>query len=302
MTRLPIIAAALLSIAAPQAAGQPPPGAPPPPVTPAPDPNAWWTSRERVEERLDPLGDRRAGRNAPRLTINNGVSPLLYRLWGLPPLQTMVLRDGEVVMEVWSRRPRSSREAISRITVRRDGSVFVQARAGLGCCTTEVGKRVDINEKLEADAGYFRSLARDPVWNQPVDVIAERPGVVAGVCVDGAAYDLTLLEYRRTRHLRRICESEAVGQVALILSRVLGAAMGKDARFDVVFPRGVDFVDDRQAYEALLAEGGRLRVPTGAAARNVTAAPTPEDEAVELAPDEDEDPPIPPPAPPAPAP
>lgn len=297
MTRIPIIAAALLSIAAVPVAGQPPP-----PAAPAYDPNTWWASRERVEERLDPLGDRRAGRNAPRVVIDNGVSPLLYRLWGLPPLQTMVLRDGEVVMEVWTRRPRSSREAISRITVRRDGSVFVQARAGLGCCTTEIGKRIDINEKLEADAGYFRSLARDPVWNQPVEVIAERPGVVAGVCVDGAAYDLTILEYRRSRHLRRICESEAVGQVALILSRVLGAAMGRDARFDVVFPRGVDFVDDRQAYEALLAEGGRLRPPTGTAARNVTAPATPEDEAVELAPDEDEDPPIPPPASAAPAP
>ena len=288
MTRLPLIAAALMLIAAPPAAGQPPPGAPPAAV-PAPDPNAWWSSRERIEERLDPLGDRRAGRNAPRVVVNNGVNPLLYRLWGLPPLQTMVLRDGEVVIEVWTRRPRSAREAISRITVRRDGAVFLQARAGLGCCTIEIGKRVDINEKLEADPAYFRSLARDPVWNQPVDVIAERPGVVAAVCVDGSAYDLTLLEYRRSRHLRRICESEAIGQVAPILSRILGAAMGKDPRFDVVFQGGVDFAFERGAYEALLAEGGQLRAPTTRPSRALTPPAAPQDDEVELAPGEDED-------------
>ena len=294
MTRSGFIVAALVLTTSPLAAAQPPPAVP----APAPyDANAWWTSRERVPEQLDPLGDRRAGRNAPRVVVDNGVHPLLYRLWGLPPLQTMVLRDGEVVIEVWSRRPRSAREVISRITVRRDGAVFVQARAGLGCCTTPIGKRVDIDAKLEADAGYFRTLARDPVWNQPTDVVAERPGVVAAVCVDGSAYDLTLLEYRRTRHLRRICESEAVGQVALILSRVLGPAMGRDPRFDAVFPRGVDFVDERGAYEALIAEGGRLRPPTRPTGRGLTPPSAPEESDVELAPDEDEDPPLPAPAP-----
>jgi len=266
------------------AAQQPPPLAP----LPGPDPVEWWDKKERTPEKLDPLGDRRPGRNAPRVVVANGVDPLLYRLWGLPPLQTMVLRDREVVIEVWSRRPRSARQAIARLIVRRDGGVFIQARAGLGCCTTTIGKRVDIDEKLDVDAAYFRSLARDPVWDQPPEVIAERPDEVAPVCIDGSSYDLTLVEYRRTRHLRRMCHDESVGQVALILSRVLGAAMGKDSRFDIIFPRGVDFVNERSAYEALLADGGKLKPRTGAG----PVMPAPEfgpDPDVELAPDEDDE-------------
>ena len=283
-----------LALLAPGAFAQPPTAAPlPVPAAPAIDPNAWWESRERVPERLDPLGDRRPGRNQPRVVVDNGFDPLLYRLWGLPPLQTMVLRDRELVLEVWSRRPRSARQAISRVIVRRDGAVFVQARAGLGCCVTGIGKRVDIDAKIEADPAFFRALARDPVWESPRDVIAERPGVVSAVCVDGSAYDLSLLEYRRFRHLRRICEDEAVGQVSEILTRVLGAAWGKDPRFDVIFPRGLDFSDEKAIYASLVAEGGRLKPRTPGNAPSAPDVSLPSDADIELAPGEEDEEPIP---------
>jgi hypothetical protein len=42
----------------------------------------------------------------PRRTpipIDNGVEPLLYRLWGLQPLQSQILKRGELILEVWAR-------------------------------------------------------------------------------------------------------------------------------------------------------------------------------------------------------
>ena len=68
-----------------------------------------------------------------------------------------------------------------------------------------------------------------------------------------------LLEYDRSAHLRRICDSEAVGSVAPVLAAVLGAAMGKDPRFDALFRGGADFSYEQSAYTQLLAEGGALR-------------------------------------------
>ncbi|WP_236627746.1 hypothetical protein [Caulobacter sp. B11] len=62
------------------------------------------------------------------------VDPLLYRLWGLQPLQAQLVRRGELILEVWARPARGVRQAVVRVTVRRDGRAFVQARAGLGCC------------------------------------------------------------------------------------------------------------------------------------------------------------------------
>jgi hypothetical protein len=50
--------------------------------------------------RVDPLGDRRARKNDPKVTVDNAVPPLLYRLWGLPPLQAMVCGPAR-----WSSRP-----------------------------------------------------------------------------------------------------------------------------------------------------------------------------------------------------
>ena len=79
------------------------------------------------------------------------------------------------------------------------------------------------------------------------------------VCLKGAAYDLTLLEYDRAVHLRRICDSEAVGSVAPVLAEVLGAAMGKDPRFDALFRGGADFSYEQRLYDQLLADGGALK-------------------------------------------
>jgi hypothetical protein len=80
--------------------------------------------------------------------IDNGVDPLLYRLWGLQPLQSQLIKRGELVLEVWARPATGVRQAVIRVTVRRDGRAFVQARAGLGCCTPEIGRRVDIDAEL----------------------------------------------------------------------------------------------------------------------------------------------------------
>lgn len=229
------------------------------PPAPAPDPLAWWTGTARIGESRDPLGDRRSGGDDPAVTVDNGVQPLLYRLWGLPPLHTMVLREGEVVIEVWARLPEDSRQAIVRITLRRDGDVFLQARAGLGCCLPEIGRRVDIDQKLEqADRELLRRLARDTVWDQPRNVQIERPDDIEPLCGGGVDYDLTLLDYHRSRHLRRACNDEAIGQVADVLQAVLALGMGRDGRFDVLFRGRTDFAAKRTAYQALLAQGGKL--------------------------------------------
>lgn len=229
----------------------------PAPALPA-NPADWWTGESRSPVRIDPLGARRARKNDPKVTVANDTPPLLYRLWGLPPLQTMVLRPGEVVIEVWVRPSGGAIEAISRLTVRRDGRVFLQARAGQGCCRPEIARRVDIDQTLDVDPQSYRPLAKSPVWSQPEDVEVEREGVLSAVCVKGSGYDLTLLEYGRSVHLRRVCETEAVGSVAPILGPILGTALGKDPRFDALFRKGADFSAEQAAYERLLKEGGRL--------------------------------------------
>ncbi|HET9159361.1 MAG TPA: hypothetical protein VFN88_02010, partial [Caulobacteraceae bacterium] len=190
----------------------------------------------------------------------NDVPPLLYRLWGLPPLQTMVLRPGEAVFEVWVRPTGASHEAIARLTLRRDGKVFIQARAGIGCCRPEIARRVDIDAVVEqADVNGLKTLARSPLWRQPVEVEVANPHEVTPVCAKGSAYDVTLLEYDRSAHLRRICDDEAVGSIAPVLATVLGAAMGKDPRFDALFRGGADFSFEQGQYQQLLAQGGSLR-------------------------------------------
>ncbi|CAN5141175.1 hypothetical protein BH11PSE2_BH11PSE2_09850 [soil metagenome] len=230
----------------------------PPPVPGAPiDAEAWWKAETRAPVRVDPLGDRRAKKGDPKVRLTNDTPALLYRLWGLPPLQTMVLRPGEVVLEVWVRPSGKREEAIVRVSVRRDGNVFVQARAGIGCCQPEIARRVDIDEKAELDGAAFKALAKSPVWRQPREVTIERPGEARALCVKGAAYDVTLLDYAHSVHLRRICDQEAVGSVAPVLQAVLGAAFGKDPRFDAVIRRA-DFSYEAQAYAGLLADGGRL--------------------------------------------
>ena len=54
-------------------------------------------------------------------------------------------------LEVWVRPSRGVRQAVIRITLRRDGRAFVQARAGLGCCAPQIDRRVDIDTELPAE-------------------------------------------------------------------------------------------------------------------------------------------------------
>jgi hypothetical protein len=209
-----------------------------------------------------------------------GIEPMLYRLWGLPPLQTQLVRRGEVIIELWARPSEGVRQAVVRVTVRGDGRAFVQVRAGLGCCTPEIARRIDVDAELPAgSATRFRALAAQPAWDDARVVSVDyRDGSIQGLCVAGVAYDLTLVVPGRARHLHRFCESEAVGEVADILETMIGAAIGRDPRFDVLFPLGGDFRRERAAYQRLIAQGGRLaRVTDSPAQPTMLPEPPPEE-------------------------
>lgn len=298
-TRRLILILAALSLAQPAHAqlfglGRRPP--PPPPVVavdappPPPDPAEYWKDTEpKIEERFDPLGDRRASKAeaaTPARDIANGVEPLLYRLWGLQPLQTQLVRGGEAILELWVRPSGSVRQAVIRIIVRRDGKTFVQARAGFGCCRAEILRRVDINERLwpppppptpapgpdgvipaapppptgPDPRDGFLALAQDKLWSQPAEVQLVDPnaGTLDSLCVNGVSYDLTLVTAAAVRHLRRNCEAVEVGSIAPALAPVIGAALGKAPLFDYLFPRKTDFTDQIAAHDAFIASGGRL--------------------------------------------
>jgi hypothetical protein len=248
-----------LALAAAQQAPSPPdPNLPPP----APDPVAWWSpDTARPSSEVDPLYGRRLGRREEPIPIANGVEPLLYRLWGLQPLQNQLVRRGEMVLEVWARPSRGVRQAVIRITTRRDGRAFVQARAGLVCCTPQIDRRVDINAELASEQiPALKALMGDAIWSQPRDVTVDYGGgAVSAVCLDGAAWDITLLVAGQARHLRRACDDAEVGSIARALTLALGAAVGRDARFDAVFPRGADVSRQQTAYDQLIASGGQLR-------------------------------------------
>jgi hypothetical protein len=231
----------------------------PPPLSPAPA--TWWSPEiTRPPAELEPLYNRRLGRDERPVPIDNGVKPLLYRLWGLQPLQSQIVRKGELILEVWARPARGVRQAVVRVTLRRDGRAFVQARAGLGCCTPEIGRRVDINAELaDIQIAPLKALPGDPVWSQPRSVIVDYGGgAVSALCVDGVSWDVTLVVPGQARHLRRACDDAEVGSIAAILSAAIGATAGRDPRFDAVLPRGADFSPQRRAYDDLLASGGRL--------------------------------------------
>ncbi|PIB93171.1 hypothetical protein [Caulobacter sp. FWC2] len=232
-----------------------------PPPKPYADPAAWWSPEiPRPPPEAEPLHNRRLGKNEQPIPIDNGVAPLLYRLWGLQPLQSQIVHKGELILEVWARPARGVRQAVVRVTLRRDGRAFVQARAGLGCCTPEIGRRVDINAELaDIQIAPLKALLDDPVWSQPRSVIVDYGGgAVSALCVDGVSWDVTLVVPGQARHLRRACDDAEVGSVAAILSAAIGAAAGRDPRFDAVLPRGADFSAQRRAYDDLLASGGRL--------------------------------------------
>lgn len=234
----------------------------PPDSFPPPDPNLWWSEAWPAEpEAADPLGGRTPPRARQNPTIDNGIDPSLYRLWGLQPLQSQVLRRNEAIIEVWARPSRGVRQTVIRLTLRDDDKAFVQGRAGLGCCEPRIGRRVTFNEPLaEGYVAQIRALVGHRAWAEPRFVLVEDPaGAVAPTCADGVSWDLTLLVPGQVRHLRRACLDEEVGSVADILTTALGAALGQDPRFDVIFPRGADFAGPKRSYEALIAGGGRLR-------------------------------------------
>jgi hypothetical protein len=253
----------------PKEAG-PPPNAPPSEAEiwpyPAPDPKTWWEDkRPKVEEAADPLGGRRVRRGERLPTPDSGVDASTYRLWGLMPLQWELLRGDEMILEVWTRPTNSVRQSVTRVVVRGDGKAFVQGRAGLACCEAGISRRVGFDAELPAgSAERFRALAKDPVWASPRDVTVAEAGAAEGVCVEGSSFDLPLLlPGARSRPVHRACDSAAIGQAADVLETVLGAALGHDPRFDVVFRGNASFAAARADYRALIASGGRLKPSTG---------------------------------------
>ncbi|HET6970635.1 MAG TPA: hypothetical protein VFH92_05870, partial [Phenylobacterium sp.] len=242
----------------------PPPGATPAEAEiwpfPAPDPKTWWDDkRPRPDEAADPLGGRRVRRGERLPEPDNGVDASTYRLWGLMPLQWQVLRGDEMILEVWTRPSNSVRQTVTRVVVRGDGDAFVEGRAGLACCEAGIGRRMGFDARLPAGAGQrFLALKALPLWGSPRDVQAEEKGAAGAVCVSGSGYDVTLAVPGRTTTVHRACDPAEIGEAAEVLEAVLGAALGHDGRFDVLFPGGANFASERDAYRELVAGGGRL--------------------------------------------
>lgn len=271
------------------AAQQAPPPLDPNLPPPTPDPAVWWSPETpRPSSDVDPLYGRRLGRHEEPIPIANGVEPLLYRLWGLQPLQNQLVRRGEMILEVWARPARGVRQVVIRVTTRRDGRAFVQARAGLGCCTPEIDRRVDINAELAPEQiPPLKALVGNAMWSAPRDVTVDYGGgAVSAVCLDGVAWDVTLLVAGQARHLRRACDDAEVGSIAEALGLALGAAVGRDPRFDAVFPRGADVSRQRAAYEQLMASGGQLKPAANARPQPPAVPLPPEDDAETEAPAE----------------
>ncbi|WP_293344836.1 hypothetical protein [Phenylobacterium sp.] len=271
----------------------PPPGTPPAEAEiwpfPPPEPKSWWDDkRPKASEAADPLGGRRMRRGEKLASPDNGVAPSTYRLWGLMPLQWQLLRGDEMILELWTRPANSVRQSVTRITVRGDGEVFVQGRAGLACCEAVIGRRMGFDDKLPAgSAPRFLGLRDLPLWRSPRDVRVVEPDAADALCLEGTFYDLTLATPGRTITLHRACDPAEVGEAAEVLEAVLGAALGHDARFDVIFPGGANFANARGAYRDLMAGGGRLKVNPDARAPppGAEAAPRPEVEPEATPPD-----------------
>ena len=230
---------------------------------PQPDPKSWWDDKWPVpDEAADPLAGRRLGRSERLPIVNNGYDPLLYRLWGMPPLQNQILRSGEMIVEVAVRPATSARQTLIRVTVRRDGRTFVQARAGLGCCEPGIARRVGFDaEAPEGTAARLAPLREDPLWDSPREVrVDEGSGAADALCVDGASYDLTLVVPGQARSIRRACDSAEIGQAADVLEAVFGLALGHEPRIDVIYPGGASFAAARAAYRDLIAGGGRRKI------------------------------------------
>ena len=249
----------LLAVASPAAAASPAPAPSPP------DPARWWSGPEPdVSEAQDPLAGRRAGREGfkPHPTLE-ATEASYHRLWALPPLQAQLVRRGESIIEIWVRPEGGQRQAVIRVTSRADGRGFLQARAGVACCRPEITRRVDVDIELEPGwAARLTKVAEDPAWGQLEDVVIdEGDDALEALCVGGVSYDLYRVTHETATHLRRDCGAPEEGSVAGVLEPVIGAALGRDPRFDLVFPRGADLSAQKAAYRALLAAGGRLAAP-----------------------------------------
>jgi hypothetical protein len=295
--RLTLVAALTLALASPAQAQfrarrvvPAGPVKPPPPGTPAaeadiwpfppPDPKSWWEEKRPLpSEAADPLAGRRMGRGERLIPIDNGIDPSTYRLWGLMPLQWELLRGNEMILEVWVRPEASARQSVVRVIVRRDGRAFVQARAGLACCEAGIARRMGFDAELPAgSAAKFLALRASPIWESPRDVqVRQGSNFSESVCVSGASFDLTLVTPGRSRSLRRACEPEAVGQLADVLEPLLGAALGHDPRFDVIYPGGASFASERDAYRELIAGGGSLKPAQHARSQPPGVAPAPDE-------------------------
>ena len=287
-----------LSVAAPASAQipliipiprkKPPPTVigPPPDATPAeaeiwpfppPDPKSWWEEKRlKPDEAADPLGGRRMRRGELQAAPDNGVAPSTYRLWGLMPLQWQLVRGDEMILEVWTRPSNSVRQTVSRLTVRGDGDVFIQGRAGLACCEAVIGRRMGFDAKLPpGSASRFLALRDLPIWRSPRDVRVVEPDAADAICLEGTAYDVTLVTPGRSVTLHRACDPAEVGEAADVLEAVMGTALGHDPRFDVIFSGGANFANARGAYRELVAGGGRLKVNPDARLPPPGAEPAP---------------------------
>lgn len=246
---------------------------------PPPDPKTWWDEKwPKPTEAADPLGGRRLGRGERTVAIDNGVDAPTYRLWGLMPLQWQVLRGQEMILELWIRPSQSVRQSVVRVTVRRDGDTFVQGRAGLACCEAGIARRIGFDRKLPpGSAERFLALRQNPMWASPREVrVQEGGGASEAVCVEGTSYDLTLVVPGRSVALRRACDSAEIGQIADAIEPVLGAALGHEPRFDVIFPGGADYASARRMYEGLLRDGGTLKRDPNARPQAPAFEPPPE--------------------------
>jgi hypothetical protein len=265
----------------------PPPGTPPYEAEvwpfPPPDPKSWWDDkRPKADTAADPLGGRRVRRGEQLPSPDNGVAPPTYRLWGLMPLQWQLLRGDEMILELWTRPANSVRQSVTRVTVRGDGDVFVQGRAGLACCEAVIGRRMGFDAELPAGSGQrFLALRELPLWRSPRDVRVVEPDAADALCLEGTFYDLTLATPGRSVTLHRACDPAEVGEAAEVLETVLGAALGHDPRFDVIFPGGASFANARGAYRDLVAGGGRLKPNPDARRTAPGAEPVPEPETAE---------------------
>lgn len=228
---------------------------------PPPDPAQWWDAEwPEPPEAADPLGGRRLPRSGPA-PATTPVDPTLYRLWALPPLQSQVVRRGEAIFEVWRRPANSVQQTVFRVTLRNDGEVFVQGRAGRACCEPQIARRVGFDAVLPRETrDRFLELAAESAWATPRDAVAQEASASVGsICLDGVAYDLILLTEDGGYALRRDCEAAKIGQVADILEAVIGAGLGHEPRIDVLFPDGADFTRARAEYQRLRAEGGYIK-------------------------------------------